>query len=60
MTFQCTLNTRLKKIAVVAAKSKQYSPFTESRSNYTIYDLSQWICSSETISMIVDQCAMIA
>ena len=27
MTFQCTLNTRLKKIAVVAAKSKQYSPF---------------------------------
>ena len=23
---QCTLNTRLKKIAVVAAKSKQYSP----------------------------------
>ena len=27
MTFQCTLNTRLKKIGVVAAKSKQYSPF---------------------------------
>ena len=29
MTFQCTLNTRLKKIAVVAAKSKQYSPFSK-------------------------------
>ena len=27
MTFQCTLNTRLKKIVVVTAKSKQYSPF---------------------------------
>ena len=26
MTFQCTLNTRLKKIVVVAAKSKQYFP----------------------------------
>ena len=26
MTFQCTLNTRLKKIVVVAANSKQYSP----------------------------------
>ena len=26
MTFQCTLNTRLKKIVVVVAKSKQYSP----------------------------------
>ena len=29
MTFQCTLNTRLKKIVVVVAKSKQYSPFLE-------------------------------
>ena len=26
MTFQCTVNTRLKKIVVVAAKSKQYFP----------------------------------
>ena len=26
MTFQCTLNTRLKKIVVVAANSKQYFP----------------------------------
>ena len=26
MTFQCALNTRLKKIVVVAAKSKQYFP----------------------------------
>ena len=28
MTFQCTLNTRLKKIVVVAANFKQYSPFS--------------------------------
>ena len=27
MTFKCTLNARLKKIVVVAAKSKQYTPF---------------------------------
>ena len=35
MTFQCTLNTRLKKIGVVAAKSKQYSPFLQLVSNTT-------------------------